>query len=122
MGVVEDHRPARLARTPDRVGAFGLHADHANSGEPLLQCQRRARQKPAAAHAHEDQVDVGHVVVDLEPDRALAGDDQRVGVGVHEGLALLAFDLVRERERVVVHLAGEQHLRSIRAAHAHGRL
>ena len=42
------------------------------------------RDEAAAAHGHDDDLDVGEVLDDLEADRALAGHDERVVERVHE--------------------------------------
>ena len=55
-------------RTPGRTGQRG----------------RDAGDEAAAADRHHDRLDVGALVGDLEPDRALAGDDQRVVERRHE--------------------------------------
>ena len=48
------------------------------SGPQRLGRDRDARHEAAAPDRHDDRVDVGNRVEDLEPDGALAGDDQRV--------------------------------------------
>ena len=122
MRLLDGDRATGEPRAPDRVGAFWLHAHDAHVRAALLQRERRAADEPAAAHRDDHGVDVGDVVEDLEAHRSLARDDERVAVGVDERLSLLALDPVRERERVVVHLAFEEDLGAVRAAHADDRV
>ena len=45
------------------------------SGRRDLTATRDAGEQPAAAGAHDDRLDVGHLLEDLQADRALPGDD-----------------------------------------------
>ena len=60
--------------------ALGLHADDAHLGPQRLDRDRDAGDEPAAADRHDDRVErigVG-LVEELEADRALPGDDERI--------------------------------------------
>ena len=84
------HRLAATQRL--RVGrARGdLHADHLDLWPRRLDRDRDARAQPAAAHRHHDLGEVRHVLEQLEPERALAGDDVGVVERVHERQAAAA--------------------------------
>ena len=58
-----------------------LDADDPRVGPEGLDGRRDAAREPAAADRHEDRREVGQVLDDLEPDRALAGDDPVVVEG-----------------------------------------
>ena len=53
----------------------------------------------AAAAGDDDRVDAGHVLEDLEPDGAGAGDHDRIVERVHEHAPRLLLELVQPRER-----------------------
>ena len=75
------------ARERLRVGRArgGLHADDLDLRPRRLDRDRDAGREPAAADRHDDLREVRHLLEQLEPERALAGDDVRVVEGVHEG-------------------------------------
>ena len=62
------------------------------------------------------------VIEDLEADCALARYDEWIGIRMDECLALLLLDPVRERERVVVHVALKQDLGAVCLTHADDRV
>ena len=79
-------RPAPPARRRSRPAASDSRASAASSGStPMTRAsgasardrRRDPAGQPAAADRDEDSRDVGQVLGDLEPDRALAGDDPR---------------------------------------------
>ena len=77
-------RLAALERGHIGRAALDLHADHAYAGPRGLEHARDATDQPAAADRHDHGRDVLDVVEQLEPDRALAGDDLRVVERMHE--------------------------------------
>src|SRR5690606_28474938 len=76
-----DGVPRRERRREGRR-VLGLDADDAHRAALFcrtgLDGARDARDETPAADAHDDRVDLGEVVVDLEADRALADDDVAV--------------------------------------------
>ena len=122
MRVLERDRATRAYRSSDGIRALRLDAHDANSGSRRAQRQCDPADEPAAADRDDHELDIRKVFDYFQADRALTRDDQRIGVGVHEGLALLVLDPMRERERVVVHVSLEQHLGAIGAAHTHDRV
>ena len=109
-------RRLRLRRgsAPERVDhagvALDLHADDVDVGAPALGRDRDAGHEPAAADGHDDRVDVGDRVDDLEADGALARDDRRVVERGHERGAGVGRQLERGRERAGEVGAREHHL------------
>jgi hypothetical protein len=63
-----------------RRRAGGFHADDPDLGALLLDRDCDAADESAATHRDHDRVEVGDVLEEFEPDRALAGDDGRVVV------------------------------------------
>ncbi len=61
--------------------------------------ERDAREQTAAAHRHDDGVEIRDLGHDLKTGGALAGDDRGIVVAVDVGQALLRRDLVRPRFR-----------------------
>ena len=96
---LDRHDLAPLDGQRHRVGALGLDADDAGARPPCLDRGRDAADEPAAADADHDDVDVRHVVDDLETDRAVAGDDRRVVERVDEREALGVADPLHLGER-----------------------
>ena len=79
-------RLAALHRLRVRRAGRGLDADDPRRpAVASLIDERDARAQPAAADRHDDLREVGHVLEQLEPERALAGDDRGVVERVHEG-------------------------------------
>ncbi len=58
-------------RRGHRRAALGLHADHPDA---VPAPGRDPGERPAAADAHQHRVDVGHLLLDLDPERPLTGD------------------------------------------------
>ena len=57
-----------------RLGALGLHADHARGRPDRLDGQGDPRDEPAAADGHHYDVAVRHVLEQLHAERGVAGD------------------------------------------------
>ena len=72
---------------------LGLDADDPRARDDRLQREPDAADQPAAAHRHQHGVEVGHLLGQLEADRALAGDDTRVVEGMDEDQPALGLDL-----------------------------
>ena len=70
-----------------RGGALRLHPDHPHVGPQRLHREGDAGREPAAADADDDRAHLGALLQDLQPDRALPGDDVRVVEGVDEDRA-----------------------------------
>ena len=98
------HRLAALERGGIGRAGRDLHADDLDLGPRGLDGDGDPRGQPAAADGHDDAREVGHVLEQLEPERALAGDDVRVVVGVHEGGALRR---PRARARAPMHSSSD---------------
>ena len=98
-------------------GVFRLDADHLDLGPQELGVDRDAGREPAAADRHEDRLDrLGMLAQDFHADRALAGDDIRVVIGMDEGQTLLGFELAGMAVGLVEALA-MQHDAPAEAAH-----
>ena len=117
---LEMFKPTRTFKVRGALNKIAA-LDDADVHAMRLERKRDAADEASAADRDDDGVHVGKVVEDLEADRALPGEDERVRVRVDESLARLALDLMREREGVVVDAAAEQHLRAVRAADADDR-
>ena len=76
---------------------LGLDPDHASASGSR---HRDSRDEPAAADRHDDRLDVGAVLEDLEPDRSLAGDRERIVEWMHERPAGLLEQHVETLERL----------------------
>ena len=79
-----------------RGRALGLDRDHA----PVGRRRGDAGDEPAPACRHEDRLDLRRVLEQLERERSLAGDDERVVERMHERPAGLADVLVEPGERL----------------------
>ena len=66
---------ARRERSRVRRAGGDLHADDLDLGPRRLDRDRDAGGEPAAADRDDDLGEVGHVLEQLQPERALAGDD-----------------------------------------------
>ena len=87
---VDVDRLAGRQRRRERRDGLDLHADDLDVRPRGLDRDRDAAGQPAAADRHDDLREVGHVLEQLEPERALAGDDVGVVERVHERHARLA--------------------------------
>ena len=96
-----------------RVRAFGLDADDPGLGATCLHGRCDAADEPAPADTHDDDIDVGHVVDDLEPDRPVAGDHGWIVEWVHERKAFDVADPFHLRERVTDMFAVEDDARAV---------
>ena len=94
-------------RAADRVRTLGFdtHDPYRRSRAP--ERERDAGDQAATPDGDDDELHVREVIQDLETDRALPGDDEWIGVGMDECLALLPLDPMGKGERVVVHVAFE---------------
>ena len=92
-----EHDPlARRQRRRHAGGVVGLDPDDLHVGAQELDEGRDPGREPAAADRHEHgRQRIGMLVQDLHPDRALAGDDVGIIVGVDEGQALLGLEFAR---------------------------
>mgnify|MGYP007012762318 CR=1 FL=1 len=73
--------------------ALGLHAVDLDVGLQALDGKGHAGDQAAAAHGHDDGIQVGQLVKDLQTDGALTCNDLFVIVGVDEGHAGLGLQL-----------------------------
>ena len=80
--IVSTRVAGAISPAPDavdhRAAAGRLDADDPDLGPQGAQRDRDARQQPAAAARHDHDVEVGDLLVELEADRALAGDHELV--------------------------------------------
>ena len=99
-------RLASFDRASHRVRVVGFDADNANIGSHLFYPGRDTGNEAAAAHRHEQQVDllVG-LLEDFLSYRALARDDVGIVEGMNEHQAFLLHECLRVRIRVVIGIA-----------------
>ena len=102
-------------------GAFGLHAVDLYVGVELLGSVSHATDESAAAHGHDDAVDVRHVVENLQGDGALSGNHQRIVERMHEGHAFFVLELQGAVVGVVVDARHEAYLGAVAASGFHLR-
>ena len=76
----------------------------------MLDRERDAADQTAAADGHDDRVDVGQLVEDLEPDRPLSRDDVVIVERMDERVAVLVFEFKRLVVGVVVDALDEADL------------
>ena len=105
---------ARIGR--DRLR---LHADHGDLGVQGLDRHRDAGRQPAAAHRHHHGAHLRALLDDLEAERALAGHDVRVVVGVDEHGAGPLGEGQRLAERILHAGAVQDDLRAVPAGGLH---
>ncbi len=103
----------RMERLRDRVRALSLHADDLHAGVDLLDARGHTGEQSAAAGWHDDDVRRGQVAEDLEAERALAGNDLGVIVGMQERGVLLLADLAGLGVSVVIAVAREHDVRAV---------
>ena len=82
----------------ERLARVGLDGDHADAR--VLERGLDAGHEPAPADRDDHRVGVGCVLLDLEADRACAGDHERVVEGMHERASRLLLELREPCERV----------------------
>ncbi len=90
---LQAHAFALGQRAMHGIGSFGLDADDPNVGVRVSNGGGDPRHQPAAADADEHGVQLLDGLEQLEPDRALPGDDGRIIVRMHEGQATLGLQL-----------------------------
>jgi hypothetical protein len=95
-----------------RIG-LRLDADHADAGLERARRRRDAGDQAAAADRHDEHVELGHRLEHLEPDGALAFDDQRVLVRMHEDEVVALRELARMRAGLVKGFALQHHARAV---------
>ena len=83
-----------LQRMEHRGEELDLDPDHLDPRLQGLGGERGAAHDAAAADRHDDGLELGIVVEHLEPDRALAGDDPVVVIGVNQHHPLVGDDLL----------------------------
>jgi hypothetical protein len=113
-------RGAEVGRAGEGSAALGLHADDADSRTQLCKRERDARGEPSTAHGEDNRLHLGQLLVELEPDRPLAGDDPLVVEGMNGGGASL-HPLERRRLRLVEALACEHDLGAVASRRVHLR-
>ena len=86
---LDPDRRAGVEGESHRVRALRLDPVDPRRRPDLPDRGRDARDQPAATDRHDDDVDVRQVLEDLEPGRAVAGDQLRVVERVHERQAAL---------------------------------
>ena len=62
---------ARRERRRHRGASLRLDADHTHA---IPAPGRDPGERPSPSHAHQDHVDIGHLLLDLDPERPLTGD------------------------------------------------
>ena len=98
----QGHRLPRLERRVHRCRARGLHADDLHLRTVRAQPRRDARDEAAAAHGDQDRSRVrGHLLLELDANRALTGDREGIIVGMNVGAARRARGLLCQRVRAV---------------------
>ena len=93
--------------------ALRLDADDPRAGPQRLHRERDAGNEPAAADRHDDQVDLGHVLDDLQAEARVAGDDVVVVERVQE-VEAGRLELLDHREELR-HLGREADLAAVAA-------
>ena len=101
--------PAAIERC---MAAPAIHADadHPDIRLDGLRGQHDPGRQPAARKRHQQHVEIGARLQHLQPDRALAGDHQRIVEGRDLGQPLLGHQSLRLGLGVVLALAGDPHL------------
>ena len=85
-----------------RRRARGFHTDDLHLRTVRAQPRRDARDEAAAAHGDEDRSGVlGHLLFELDANRALTGDREGIIVGVNVGASRCARSLLSQRVRTV---------------------
>ncbi len=87
--VVESHAPSGLEGPIERVRLEGLDAYDLHGRRKVLEVAPDPGDQPAPADRNEDRVEVAAVAEDLDGDRALSRDHERVVERVDEGEAAL---------------------------------
>lgn len=98
-----------------------LHPDDPHIGPDRLDRHRDARRETAAADAHDDGPHLGALFEDLQPHRALPGDDVRVVEGVDEDRTGLLGVLLRGGQRLVHHMPVQPDLGPVLTGRGHLR-
>ena len=83
----QDRRASFRERSAHRRNALGLDADHIDVRAERLDRDGHSGREPTAPDRNDDEVDVGHLLQDLETERTLPRDHERVVEGhglVHE--------------------------------------
>ena len=106
--------PPKLGRevaqqTIDRGVEHGLDADDLDAGLEVPGRDGTAGDQAAATDRHHQHVKLGRGLEQLEPDRALAGDDGGIVVGVDEGEPLLLLEPAGVSGGVLEPLAVQDH-------------
>ena len=104
---------AALERARHRRQRGRLHADHADVGPLGLDGQRHTADESPAADGDEHGLDVGQLLEQLEPERALAGDHARIVERMDEELAALGAQRPRQLVGVVVVASIQDHLGAV---------
>ena len=90
-----------------------LHAHDARGRSKRLEGRRHTAGQPPATDGHEDHRDIGHVLRDLQPDRALPGDDPIVVEWRDDREASLSRDRLRDSLAFIGRRADHDHLRTV---------
>ena len=110
---VELRRLLAAQRGAHRRAAFGLHAVDADRRVDVLGPGRHAGAQPAATDRDDQRVELRCVLEHLAGDRALAGDDQLVVVGMHEHQVVLLGQVLGALGAFGERLAPEHDLRAV---------
>jgi len=108
------HRLAGQDLVHRRV-ARGLDADHLEVGLERARRHGAARDHAAAAHRHDQRVELRRILQHLERHRALTRDDTRIVVGMDEHEFLLCRDAPRLGGRFGQRVAVQHHRRAMAA-------
>ena len=99
-GRAAERKVSAVERVPERWIERGLRPDDLDRRLARTGGDRIAGDEPAAADGNDQRVEVGGVFQHFERDGALAGDHQRIVIGVDEGQAALARDGLRAHLRL----------------------
>jgi len=105
----------RSERSRVRRRRLGLDADDSDVRALGLDRRRDAGEEAAAAERHDHGPDVRRLLQDLEPARALAGDDVDVVEGMDQDRAGLRLELVRSDQALVDRGPDELDVGAVRA-------
>src|SRR5690606_33432571 len=108
----DEHRAARRARLARRRHALRFRAHDPDFRAERLHRDRDSGDEAAATDRHDEDLHLGTLLHQLEPDRALPGDDVIVIEGMDQGSTLLVPDPQRLLHRLVVARAVENYVRA----------
>ena len=99
--------------------AVRLYAVNPNCGADGFERERDACDQSAAADRHDNDVDVGNLFGDLQPDRALSRDNVLVVERVDKSVTVFVAQLQRAGVSVIVNAFHKAELRAVSARRFH---